>query len=105
MTKFTPKQRTTWVLNYEDFDALVNENILGKPGSDEYNCTAENGWVNDSEHSFGPFEKKVLDEAEAEEYLNFIEKQDYSYNAGLLLQVLVNTDVLPEGAYMIEIYW
>jgi hypothetical protein len=86
-------------LDYNDFDRIVQE-VYGHP----FEMVADEETGNYQAKTYS-VEKEPLNKWKQESLDNFKQTGDYSYLTGILLQDLVNNDYLPEGDFVIEIFW
>jgi len=97
-------------VDYKDFNQLIQKYY----GVKDYNIAADLGNGNDSTAYSGRIEKESSIDLikETKENIDFF-MSDYKDNESFwgckffydLIQDLVNKEVLPEGAYLIEISW
>jgi len=94
---FNVEEEKCFVLDYDDFDMLVNKHV---PGVKNYEVIAYEEWGNDSSHMFrgdGHLDQYDLGEIEDVSKLH--------YKARAYMNYLVNAGVLPKGEYRIEVSW
>lgn len=87
-------------LDYNDFDRIVQE-VYDKP----YEIVADEEAGNYQAKTYGDVKKEELDEFDVEQLEKFKNTGKYYYLSRIILQDLVNNDYLPEGDFVIEIFW
>lgn len=87
-------------LDYSDFERIVQE-VYDCP---KYNFVADMEGRNGEAQTFS-IKKEPIGIYEYQRLEEFIQTKKYRYLAPTLLQDLVNIDYLPEGDYVIEIFW
>lgn len=104
------RSETFHVLDYHEFETLVNEHL--KPAL-EYDVVLDQEWNNDESHAFSiaPDEYTPDDRSEVQAFLRG-EVQDFvlgEENAWVspanLLSELALRDIIPWGHYLIEVCW
>lgn len=93
---------TFHVLEYHEFDKLVNEHL--KPPQ-EYEVVPDQEWNNDESHTFSisPDDYSDDDQKELQEFLRGEVEQWMS--PAVLLGELAARGVIPWGEYLIEVCW
>lgn len=102
MPEFNPKVKTTYVLDYNELDDLVNKYL--KP-VDTFESVPNYYWNNDtniSAEAYTVFPYK-WDEEDVDKWIKGERRQAPGIHA--VLTALVQCDVLPAGDYMIEVCW
>ena len=95
------KQEMYNVLTDVEFDQIVNDHynpIIN------FESTVTDGYKNNSDHTF-EIEKDELSDYDTDKLNKVISGQPVHLMVGIILQDLINKDVLPEGRYLIEVYW
>lgn len=92
------------VVDYWDLEELIKEVY----NQEDYEFTADMECGNDTKKSFkvkkGEFEGS-LGEYYRKDIQKFIDKGEYSYLAGKLLNDLADKDIIQEGDYLINVSW
>jgi hypothetical protein len=91
------------VLDYDEFDKLVNDNIPSAKG--KYEIIAYEELSNDSAVVFEEVGGDYDDEFFQKLTLPDIEAGNLMYRAGSLLEVLCHKGVILPGNYIIEVSW
>lgn len=89
-------------VDYNDVDELINSYFNSKER--KYECVAYEEWGNSESHDFelkkeklDAHDKKLIEKAKQGKFEHF--------STRVYLQHLVNEGILPEGEYLIEIFW
>lgn len=101
------KTLTVIVLDYAEFDALVNEKVYN--GEEVSECVADNEWSNDEDHLY-EFNQTVydIDLKEGSYYRTYEEpqiKKGETVGVASLLTYMFEHSLLDKGNYLIEVSW
>lgn len=92
------------VMDYQEFDALVNEHILSANG--KYEFIAEEELANDSSHSYTVEPMDMSDDSFDKKFtLPDILAGKLIYRAGSIMNYLCHLGVIEPGNYLIEVFW
>ena len=92
------------VMDYKEFDALVNENIPAANNKYEFVAYEEMG--NDSDKAFINVEALNPDDNLAKTYdIPQIENGDLMYKASVILSYLCWKGIIAPGNYLIQVCW
>lgn len=100
MNELKVTTKTVHEVEYSELDRFASE-VYGR----NVEIVPAEEWSNYESHSFD-IKKKPFDEYDAERMLNFMEagKQTFGITR-LLLTDMVNNGLIPEGEYLVGIYW
>ena len=106
MAKIELDAREFFILPYHYVDDLIQEHFA--PRFAEYSCVAAEEWSNDTAQTmdlhlreYNEDERQEVQDALADDSSD----DSFQYRTRLLLSELVRRDILPEGEYLIDIYW
>lgn len=105
----TLKKKEYYILDYDEFDKLVREILFKHIPIDklkEYECVAYQEWNNYSSYDFNDITKKATKE---EFYLKYDRPEllqgKLDMNVRDILLFLVEHNEIPEGNYLIKVFW
>lgn len=99
MNKLIYTEEKVFKVDYNDLDQFIKEEY-----GVEYESAAYEEWSNYQSHE-KTVQKEELDEFETKELENFKGGKPKHYMIGTILKDLVNRDRIPEGDYVISVFW
>lgn len=101
-SKYSIKTVTSFVIDYSEFDRLINDHFPQFNG--RYECVADNEWDNDSDHSTN-ISKEWSEKYDLKDF-DRIDQGDVKYIGwGKLLAYLAYKDIVPFGNWVISVSW
>ena len=97
------ERKTYTVLDYAEFEDLVNENIPAAAG--EYEFAPSEEADNDSSYEFNDIGKDYNSPFFQSHVLPDVEKGNLQYRAYALFEILVHQGILEPGDYLVNVSW